>query len=157
MKVAAAILVPLLIIAGGVVGLYEAGYLGRLLPGHARVTARKHASSAARLRPPIAIARPSASPPALPHVNTAQLNQPPTPRPPKSAAVSDPAEVEQKLSKLAAIYEAMPAEDAAKVLPALPDPLLVQILKRMDERIAARTLASLDRKRAVRLTLALAR
>ncbi|MGC8668601.1 MAG: MotE family protein [Chthonomonadales bacterium] len=158
MKVALAILVPLLLIAAGVAGLYRSGYLARFLGG-ANQGRQVHTS---RTLPHPPSSRPSGGRsmgiPSISGVaNAPAIRQiSPAPKSPKSSP-ADGLEADQKLSKLAAIYEAMPPDDAAKVLPALPDALLVQILRRMDERVAARTLAALDRKRAVRLSLALAR
>lgn len=158
MKVAAAILIPLVLIAAGAAVLYKTGYLDRWMGKPARASRTQASTGASGSKPArSALVRTGGAPSRTPAASIASVRPVPATRQPQASQTGDPVEAEQKLVRLAAIYEAMPPDDAVKVLPALPDTLLVQLLRRMDERVAARTLAALDRKRAVRLSLALAR
>ena len=80
--------------------------------------------------------------------------------PPPRAAVSAPAVVdplqEANLTRMANIYNEMPAEDAIKLFTKLPDQLVEKLLRRMDESKVAKLLALLPVDRAVKLTAKMA-
>ncbi len=59
--------------------------------------------------------------------------------------------------RLASVYEQMPAEDAARIMASLPDSLVEDLLRRIDERQVGKILLALGPKRAAKLTQALAR
>lgn len=62
-------------------------------------------------------------------------------------------EREANLKRLAALYASMRPEEAAKIVSALDDDAMVlDILKRMDERAAGKLLAAMDPKEAARLS-----
>ena len=68
-------------------------------------------------------------------------------------ATTDP----RSLSRLAAIYEQMPAETANKIFTKLPDLEVIALLRKMDEKKVSQILAIVAPDRAARLTLALSK
>lgn len=142
MKAALAV-VALLVIAGGVLGaLYFMG-----MPPFARAAPKARTRTAA---PPRAGTRTGTRP-----SSGAERRGDAPARPRKSAALA--ADEREKVARLAAIYEQMPVEDAARILAKVADPLVEGILRRMDERQVSKLLAALPPDRAARLTRALAR
>ncbi|MCS6775438.1 MAG: hypothetical protein RMJ43_04520 [Chloroherpetonaceae bacterium] len=63
----------------------------------------------------------------------------------------------KSLSRLAAIYEQMPAAAVTRILSRMRDDYVVALLQRMDEKQVAQVLAAIPPERAVRLTVALSR
>ena len=73
-------------------------------------------------------------------------------------AAEEQAAVDPKsLSRLAAIYEQMPAETANKIFTKLPDPEVIALLRKMDEKKVGQILAIVAPDRAARLTLTLSK
>jgi hypothetical protein len=115
--------------------------------------------------PPFAnSARPMASPaptaveaPAAEPAPVAATPAPPAqPRQPAKPA-AESAGQNEKVVRLAAIYDQMPVEDATRVMAKLPDPLVQRLLSRMDERQVGKLLGAFPPDRSARLTQALAR
>jgi flagellar motility protein MotE (MotC chaperone) len=74
-----------------------------------------------------------------------------------ASTTPDPAE-ERNLQRLAAVYEQMPAEEAAPILKAMQKPLVEKLLRRMDDRQVAKVLLALnDVKQAAAFSTALAK
>ena len=69
------------------------------------------------------------------------------------AAATDP----KALTRLAAVYEQMPAETVTKIFAKLPDPEVIALLRKMDEKKVAQVLAIVPPDRAATLTLALSK
>lgn len=145
MKIVAAILLPLMIIASGVVMLFQFDVLP--LGKH-----KPKAKTAARTALKPAPQQKAATPPAP--VQQAQKPAAAPPPAPKTPVV-DPAEG-KRLTRLASIYEQVPPEEATRILKELPDDTLQKLLDKMDERKVAKLLQSMEPKRAAKLTLALA-
>jgi flagellar motility protein MotE (MotC chaperone) len=68
-------------------------------------------------------------------------------------AVADP----KSIARLAAIYEQMPAETANKIFSKLPDPEVIALLRKMDEKKVSQILAIVPPDRAARMTLSLSK
>jgi len=140
MRIVLAILLPLVLIGGGVGALYLTG----------RPPFARHRRAAAKPVP-----APRAAAPAEPRSLAPQARRP-APRRRTAASTQDPADT-ARITRLASIYEQMPAEQAAPVFAKLPDPLVKDLLQRMDERQVAKLLGAFGPDRAARLTVALAR
>jgi hypothetical protein len=67
--------------------------------------------------------------------------------------VTDP----KAIARLAAIYEQMPAETANKIFTKLPDPEVISLLRKMDEKKVSQILAIVPPDRAARMTLSLSK
>ncbi len=63
----------------------------------------------------------------------------------------------RSISRLAAIYEQMPAETANKIFTKLPDPEVIALLRKMHEKKVGQILAIVAPDRAARLTLSLSK
>ena len=75
---------------------------------------------------------------------------------PKQEA-ADAAPDPKSLSRLASGYEQMPPEKVMPIFSKLPDPQVIALLRRMDEKQVALILAIVPPERAARMTLALAK
>lgn len=62
-----------------------------------------------------------------------------------------------RIVRLSSVYEQMPAEEAGKIFAKLPDPLVEKLLRNMDERQVGKVLLAFDVNRAARLTQSLAK
>lgn len=143
MKAVGVIISLLVVAAAAVYGLAWFHIIPLNLPGIKRSTVKPAAATA-----PSVIITPDAPP-----------SRPPARRPMRPAARDAEAGVQDAaaIARLTAIYEQMPAEDAARILSKLPDKLVEQILRKMDERQAGKLLLSFPTERSVKLTSALAR
>lgn len=75
------------------------------------------------------------------------------PKPESAEAAPDP----KSLSRLASVYEQMPPEKVMPIFAKLPDPQVIALMRRMDEKQVAQILALSPPDRAARMTLALAK
>jgi hypothetical protein len=73
------------------------------------------------------------------------------------AAVPDASSDPKSLARLASVYEQMPPESVTRIFAKLPDPQVIALLRRMDEKQVAQILAIVPPDRAARMTLALAK
>ncbi len=148
MKIVIAMVVVLAILGGAGFGLYKAGKLPFL---HPKKTTKKAKPGAAH--PAVAAAAASTPPP-----SSAPAPKPAAPRPKLSRP--DPeaaAKAEQRMARLVALYEGMSADDAKPIVEKLPDTLVADLLRRMDERQAGKLLAGMKADRAAKLTGILAK
>ena len=159
MKYFLAIVIPILLIGGTVAGLYFSG-IGPFARVHAKPKAA--ASPAAASSTPITASSGSkSSQPSNPNSsgnyasvgNTLPQNPPiqkiSLPQPPP-----DP-KIEANLTRMASVYEDMQPEDAVRIFSKLPDPLVENLMKRMDERQVSQILTLMPLDRSARLTRAL--
>ena len=70
--------------------------------------------------------------------------------PPRSAL--DEKQAERSITRLASVYEQMPAEEASTILIKLPDALVEKLLRRMDEKQVGKLLLTFPAQRAALLT-----
>jgi hypothetical protein len=87
---------------------------------------------------------------------------PPAPVKPKPVVPTGPSPAElkakeMKIAKLASIYDQMSPDESTPLLAKLPDPLVLDLLNRMDEKRVAKILVGIDPKKADRLTRAMAK
>ena len=61
------------------------------------------------------------------------------------------------LTRLSAVYEQMPVDEATKIMAKLPDVVVEPLLRRMDERQVGKLLSAFTADRAAKLTLAMTR
>lgn len=155
MKVGLYILVALMLVGGVAAGMQQMG-VGPFKKAAKKATKPAAAAQAA----PVAAATQPASTVDMDAGAQAKPAAPAKAATPKLSADELAAAqrlTDQHLDKLATVYEQMPPEDAGKVLAKLPDPLVQQLLSRMDERQAGKLLLTFDPDRAAKLTEALAK
>ena len=63
----------------------------------------------------------------------------------------------RSIARLATVYEQMPAETANKIFSKLPEPEVIALLRKMDEKKVGQILAIVPPDRAARMTLALSK
>lgn len=149
MRILLILIALIAVIGGGIFGLMKSGVLpfGKREKPTSK-TAVKPRSSEER---GAISARPS---PVSPRPASAESPSPARPRPENRDGLS--AEEARKVQRLASIYEQMSPEDAARIMARLPDSLVEEMLRRMDERQAGQLLIRFPLDRAARLTRALA-
>lgn len=84
----------------------------------------------------------------------AQKSAPTTPAAGKTETPEAPADPKE-MARLASVYEQMPPEAVTKIFAKLPDPQVIALLHRMDEKQVGQILAIVPPDRAAHLTLAL--
>lgn len=146
MKVFIGLVLVMAVLGGGGYGLYRAGKLPFLHPAKSARKAPAAAEGAA-----VAQSAPAATAPA-----PARTSSTPVARTPQKDPEAE-ARAERRLARLAALYEGMSAEDARPIIDRLPDGLVEDLLRRMDEQKAARLLLGMKPERAAKLTAALAK
>ncbi|HSV73880.1 MAG TPA: hypothetical protein VLH79_08990 [Chthonomonadales bacterium] len=170
MKKAVVLLLVVALAGSATYGLARVGVIRipGITPGQPAATAAQQASPPPVEEPPLVEEPPTASAPhtsgqPLASADSAWPPTPPSPAPQRArqpAAAPSPedrAEQERRLLRLASVYDQMPVDEASKVFERLPDPLVEQLLLKMDERQVARLLAKLPPDRAALLTRSLAR
>lgn len=146
MKALIGLVLALAVLGGGGYGLYRAGKLPFLHPAKSAKKAPVPAEGAE-----VAQSAPSATAPA-----PVRTSPTPVARTPQKDPEAE-ARAERRLARLAALYEGMSAEDAKPIVDRLPDALVEDLLRRMDEQKAARLLLGMKPERAAKMTAALAR
>ncbi len=149
------IVIPLLLVGGTVYGMMLSG-----IPPFKKDTGKKskaHAAPATEQKTTASSSAPAnggAGSSTVPPVPPVRRSTPP-PRP--QAADANTVEMtEARIARLSTVYEQMPAEEAGRIFAKLPDPLVEELLRRMDERQVGKLLLALDVGRAARLTQSLA-
>ncbi|HLK56626.1 MAG TPA: hypothetical protein VKU00_08680 [Chthonomonadaceae bacterium] len=173
LKIALAVLLPLLVILGGVYGLARIGLvpldnITKSSPALARVFKAIGLKSAPPKTPanPIktetAVAANAAPAPDPLAVQQAAFDKERTDlqtqiqnlkHPAPQANAPDP----KNLARMADVYNQMPAEAVTKIFDKMPDEQVIALLRRMDERQVAQVLAAIPPDHAAQITQALAR
>src|SRR5690348_7820447 len=128
MKVAAYILVAIMLVGGVAAGMQQMG-IGPFKKPTKKAAKQTPAAQAATAPQPASTVDMDAG--VQPKTPAPAKPAPPKLSPDQLAAAQRLAD--QHLDKLATVYEQMPPEDAGKILAKLPDPLVQQLLSRMDE------------------------
>ncbi len=164
-KIALAILIPLLIIGGAVYGLAKM----KVIPVQKLATKNKALArilTAVKLYQPSAPKKPTkqsqpvssassaaVAPTQATHIslNSSSSPTPPPVAPPKPSTQINP----KRIYQLSNIYDTMDPSEATKILIKLPDSELIPLFRQMDERKVGQILVAFGPTRAAKITQAL--